>query len=171
MAGLGCGFSQPAPPQSPTRLHPLGLRGWKAEFPASNVILLSAHTTSKSLLDYSTRRVYLLRRGLSNLQLLDHALACHVAQPPRRHRQTSLQTSRRILDERDIGQSRAAEPRPQLEPLLKRLLVIFIRCVFNDDSVVTFALPFPSSRISTSRGGEASLETNFTMSSYNKHIG
>jgi hypothetical protein len=43
-----------------------------------------------------------------------------------------------ILDERDIGQSRAAEPRPQLEPLLQRLLIFFIRCVFNDDSVVTF---------------------------------
>jgi hypothetical protein len=42
------------------------------------------------------------------------------------------------LDERDIGQSRAAEPRPQLEPLLKHLLFIFIRCVFNDDSVVIF---------------------------------
>jgi hypothetical protein len=43
------------------------------------------------------------------------------------------------LDERNIGQSRAAEPRPQLEPLLKRLLVLFICCVFNDDGVVTFA--------------------------------
>jgi hypothetical protein len=42
------------------------------------------------------------------------------------------------LDERDIGQSRAAESRPQLKPLLKRFLVIFIRCVF-DDSVVPFA--------------------------------
>jgi hypothetical protein len=39
---------------------------------------------------------------------------------------------------RDIGQSRAAEPRPQLEPLLKCLLVIFIRCGFDDNSVVPF---------------------------------
>jgi hypothetical protein len=43
------------------------------------------------------------------------------------------------LDERDIGQFRAAESRPQLEPLLKRFLVIFIRCVFDDSSVVPFA--------------------------------
>jgi hypothetical protein len=43
------------------------------------------------------------------------------------------------LDERDIGQSRAAESQPQLEPLLKRFLVIFIRRVFNDNSVVPFA--------------------------------
>jgi hypothetical protein len=42
------------------------------------------------------------------------------------------------LDERNIGQSRAAESRPQLEPLLRRFLVIFIRCVFDDHSVVTF---------------------------------
>jgi hypothetical protein len=43
------------------------------------------------------------------------------------------------LDERDISQTRAAEARPKLEPLLKRFLVIFIRCVFNDNSVVPFA--------------------------------
>jgi hypothetical protein len=46
--GLGCGFSQPAPPQSPSCLHPLGLRGRKVESPASNRILLSAYTTSKN---------------------------------------------------------------------------------------------------------------------------
>jgi hypothetical protein len=40
------------------------------------------------------------------------------------------------LDERDVGQSRVAESRPQLEPLLKHFLIIFIRCVFNDNSVV-----------------------------------
>jgi hypothetical protein len=43
------------------------------------------------------------------------------------------------LDERDVGQSTAAESRPQLKPLLKRFLVILIRCVFNDNSVVPFA--------------------------------
>jgi hypothetical protein len=32
-------------------------------------------------------------------------------------------------------------------------------------------LPFPSSGISTSRGGDADSETNFTMSSCNKHFG
>jgi hypothetical protein len=43
------------------------------------------------------------------------------------------------LDERDIGQSRAAESRPQLEPLLKCFLVIFIRRVFDDNTVIPFA--------------------------------
>jgi hypothetical protein len=37
-----------------------------------------------------------------------------------------LDDSQRILDERDVGQSRAVESRPQLEPLLKRFLVILI---------------------------------------------
>jgi hypothetical protein len=62
--------------------------------------------------------------------------------------------------------------------VLKRLLVIFVQCVFDDNNVVSFAdfaallaLPFPSSRISRSRGGEAGSETNFTMSSCKKHIG
>jgi hypothetical protein len=40
---------------------------------------------------------------------------------------------------RDIGQSRVAESRPQLEPLLKRFLIIFIRCVFDDNSIIPFA--------------------------------
>jgi hypothetical protein len=43
------------------------------------------------------------------------------------------------VDEGDIGQSRAAESRPQLEPLLKRLLVFLARRVFDDDGVITFA--------------------------------
>jgi hypothetical protein len=51
---------------------------------------------------------------------------CHVVRLPRRCKQTSLQTSRRIVDEGDIGQSRPAKPRPQLEPLLKRLLVFLV---------------------------------------------
>jgi hypothetical protein len=99
---------------------------------------INTHNIEKQVLDYPTRGFYLLGCGLSDLELLGYALACHVAQPPRRRRQTSLQISRRILDERDIGQSRAAKPRPQLEPLLKRLLVIFIRCVFDDNSAVPF---------------------------------
>jgi hypothetical protein len=40
-----------------------------------------------------------LRRGLSDLQLLGHALACHVARPSRWRRQTSLQTGQRISTE------------------------------------------------------------------------
>jgi hypothetical protein len=67
-----------------------------------------------------------------------------------------------------------AEPGPQLEPLLKCLLVLLVGRIFNDDGVVTFAdfaalfgLAFPSSGIFTSRGGEAGSETNFTISSCN----
>jgi hypothetical protein len=89
--------------------------------------VVSIHNIEKQVLDYPTRGFYLLGCGLSDLELLGHTLACHVVRPPWRRRQTSLQASRRILDERDIGQSRAAESRPQLEPLLKRFLVIFIR--------------------------------------------
>jgi hypothetical protein len=74
----------------------------------------------------STQLLYLLRRSLSDLQLLSDALVCHVARPSRRRRQTSLQTSRRIVDKGDIRQSRPAKPRPQLEPLLKRLLIFLV---------------------------------------------
>jgi hypothetical protein len=82
------------------------------------------------------------------------------------------------MDDGDIGKSWAAEPRPQLEPLLKHLLVLLVGRVLDDDGVVTFAdfaallgFAFPSSGIFTSRGGEAGSETNFTISSYNKYIG
>jgi hypothetical protein len=44
--GLGCGWLQPALPPYPSCLHPLGLRGRKAESPASNRISSSAYTTS-----------------------------------------------------------------------------------------------------------------------------
>jgi hypothetical protein len=81
------------------------------------------------------------------------------------------------MDEGDIGQSRAAEPGPQLEPLLKRLLVFLVGRVLNDDGVITFAdfaalicLAFPLLR-DTSRGGEAGSETNFTISSCNIQLG
>jgi hypothetical protein len=43
------------------------------------------------------------------------------------------------VDEGDIGQPRAAESGPQLEPLLKCLLVFVTRHVFDDDGVITFA--------------------------------
>jgi hypothetical protein len=82
------------------------------------------------------------------------------------------------VDEGDVGQSRAAKPGPQLEPLLKRLLVFLVGSIFDDDSVITFVdfaallgLAFPSSRIFTSRGGEAGSETNFTISSCNIQLG
>jgi hypothetical protein len=51
----------------------------------------------------------------------------------------SLQVSQRIFDKRDVGQPRPAEPGPQLKPLLKRLPVLLVRCVFYGDGVVTLA--------------------------------
>jgi hypothetical protein len=41
-----------------------------------------------------------------------HTFACHIARPPRRRWETSLQASRWILDKGDIGQPRSAEPGP-----------------------------------------------------------
>jgi hypothetical protein len=39
-----------------------------------------------------------------------------------------------------VRQSRAAEPRPQLEALFERLLiVVLLGCVFDDNCVVSFA--------------------------------
>jgi hypothetical protein len=53
--GLGCGFFQPAPPPSPSRLRPLGLRGRKAESPASTRnSIVSIHNIARQVLDYST---------------------------------------------------------------------------------------------------------------------
>jgi hypothetical protein len=101
--------------------------------------MVNIHNIARQVLDYSTRGVYLLRRSLVDLQLLGDVLACHVVQPPRRRRQTSLQAGRRIIDEGHVGQPRAAEPGPQLEPLLKRLLVFLVGRVFDDNGVVTFA--------------------------------
>jgi hypothetical protein len=78
------------------------------------------------------------------------------------------------VDEEHVGQSRAAEPGPQLEPLLKHLLVLLIECIFDDDGVVTFAdfaallgLAFPLLRDIYKSGRQAGSETNFTMSSCN----
>jgi hypothetical protein len=80
-----------------------------------------------------------LRGSLGDLQLFGNALACHIVWPPRQRRHTSLQVSRRIIDEGHVGQSRTAEPGPQLESLLKRLLVLLVGRIFNDNGVVTFA--------------------------------
>jgi hypothetical protein len=45
-----------------------------------------------------------------------------------------------ILNERYVRQPRAAEPRPQLEVLLERLLIIvLLRRVLDDNCVVSFA--------------------------------
>jgi hypothetical protein len=49
-----------------------------------------------------------------------------------------------------MRQSRAAEPRPQLEALLQRLLIVFLRSVFHDygvalstDFAALLGLPLP----------------------------
>jgi hypothetical protein len=42
------------------------------------------------------------------------------------------------VDEGDVGQPRAAKPGPQLEPLLKRLLVFLVGRVFDNDGIITF---------------------------------
>jgi hypothetical protein len=71
--------------------------------------IVSIHNIEKQVLDYSTQRAHLMGGGLRDLELLGHVLACHIAWLPWQRRQTSIQDSRRILDERDVGQSRAAE--------------------------------------------------------------
>jgi hypothetical protein len=47
-----------------------------------------------------------------HLQLLGDTLPCHIAWLSRWRRETSLQASRSIINEGDMGQSRSAEPRP-----------------------------------------------------------
>jgi hypothetical protein len=71
--------------------------------------VVSIHNIEKQVLEYPTQGAYLLGCGLRDLKLLGHALAGHLARLPWRRRQTSLQASCRILDERNVGQSRAAE--------------------------------------------------------------
>jgi hypothetical protein len=66
-------------------------------------VLRRQHIRSRH--EYSTTLVktaYLLGCGLSDLQLLGHALAGHVVQLIWRRGQASLQASRRILNERDV---------------------------------------------------------------------
>jgi hypothetical protein len=82
--GAGLRFFQPALPPSPSRLRSPDLRGWKAESPASTQN--SVFSIHRQVLDYSTRRVYLLRCSLGDFQLLGNALACHIARPPQRRR-------------------------------------------------------------------------------------
>jgi hypothetical protein len=71
--------------------------------------VVSIHNIETQVLDYPSHGVYLLGCGLRDLKLLGHALAGHVARLPWRRGQTSLQACWRILDERDVGQSRTAE--------------------------------------------------------------
>jgi hypothetical protein len=57
--------------------------------------MYSRHLNSTTLL----QTAYLLGRGLCDLQLFGHAFAGRIARPPWRHDQTSLQASRRILNQ------------------------------------------------------------------------
>jgi hypothetical protein len=93
--------------------------------------------------------------------------------PPWRRGKTSLQASWLILNERNMQQSRAAKSRPQLEALLQRLLIVFLRSIFHNYGValLTLVFPFPSSGISTSQGGDTGSETNFTTLSCKKNPG
>jgi hypothetical protein len=80
-----------------------------------------------------------LGRSLCHLQLLGNMFAHHIARPSWQRRETSLQASRRILTEGNIGQPRSAEPGPQLKSLLERFPILLLRRIFNSDGVVTFA--------------------------------
>jgi hypothetical protein len=52
---LGCGFYQPARPLSPSRLLPLGQRGWMVESLArTQNSIVSIHNTARQVFDYST---------------------------------------------------------------------------------------------------------------------
>jgi hypothetical protein len=70
-----------------------------------------------------------------------------------------------------------AQPRPQLEAVLQRLLVVVLfGCVFHDNCVVSLAdfapllgLDLPSSGTSTSWGGDGGSDTNFFKSSCKKN--
>jgi hypothetical protein len=87
---------------------------------------LSAYNTPRQVLDYSTRGTHLLGRSLCHLQLLGDSFARHIARPPQRRRETSLQASRQIFNEGDVGQPRSAEPGPQLKPLLQRFPILLV---------------------------------------------
>jgi hypothetical protein len=47
-----------------------------------------------------------------HLPLLDDAFSCHIARPSRRRRKTSLQASRCVINEGDMGQSKSAKSGP-----------------------------------------------------------
>jgi hypothetical protein len=90
----------PTVSQSPSSPWSTGLEGG-ISYKQRNFVV--SHNIEKQVLDYPTRGFYLMGCGLSDLELLGHMLACHVARPPWRRRQTSLHASWRILDERDVG--------------------------------------------------------------------
>jgi hypothetical protein len=82
------------------------------------------------------------------------------------------------MNKGNVGQSRTAEPGPQLKMLLQRLIVLLVGHIFNGDGVVTLAdftaflglalALFWNIYKSRRRAGS---ETNFTMSSCSKQFG
>jgi hypothetical protein len=97
----------PTIPQSPSSPCSTGSEG--GIFCKQRNFVVSIHSIEKQVLDFPSQGAYLLGCGLRDLKLLGHALAGHVAQLPWRRRKISLQASWRILNERNVGQSRAAE--------------------------------------------------------------
>jgi hypothetical protein len=107
-AGLRLALAgSPTVSQSPSSTWSTGSEGG-ISYKQQNFVF-SIHNIEKRVLDYITQRAYLLGCGLRDLKLLGHTLAGHIVRLPWRRRKTSLQASWRILDERDVGQSRAAE--------------------------------------------------------------
>jgi hypothetical protein len=98
--GLDCGSSQSLLPLYPSRLLPPDLQGRTMESPATR---LSTCNASRQVLDYSTRGTYLLGSGLYHLQLLGDTFSRHIARPSRWRKETSLQDSRQIINEGDMG--------------------------------------------------------------------
>jgi hypothetical protein len=69
----------------------------------SPAIGLSACNASRQVLDYSTRGTYLLGSDICHLQLLGDMFSRHIVWPSRWRRETSLQASRRIINEGNMG--------------------------------------------------------------------
>jgi hypothetical protein len=93
----------------------------------------------EKVLNYTSSGTHLLVSCLGDLQFLERAFPLHIVRLLRRRRNASFKTSRPLVDEWDVGQTRAAESGSQLEPLLKRLFILIVRGVFNGDGVVTLA--------------------------------
>jgi hypothetical protein len=97
-AATSSGFPHRVPPAFVALLDGLGRRYLLQARKLHHQHMYSRHRKSTTLL----KTAYLLRRGLRDLQLLGHSFVGRIARPPWRRGQTSLQASRRILNERDV---------------------------------------------------------------------